>query len=688
MKKFLLSVTLTCCIIFLIFPAAVSASDSLIYVSCEHGSDSNNGTKQSPYLTIDRARQNAKAGDTIVLESGVYHNKLVFWETNGSEQAPYIIKGEEGADVTISSYDPITTPWEKYSGNIYRSNIGIREDVSHALIFNDGVHKNLVEARWPNAPADDVLNMERKTMDEGSDHYSLYDDELPEGDWNGATVYLWTGYEYEQYVSYARTVTEYKAGESLKFSSYVGDDSVTYTPQKGNWYYLTNSLAGLDAEREYYYDKATGYFYVIMPDGKCPKKGEIQIKTRDNAVELWGSSYIKLENINVMGGGVVVHDSNNCIFDNVNVYYSDFFRTNDGYNTHVNAYNSTRFYGDNNTWKNSEIAYTMSSGLLINGNGNTVINCNIHDVNIGGGYNAAISIEGGTNNNTISHNNLYKSGRFLIYFINTGVPGDGYENTIIEYNDCHDAMYLTRDGGVIYGYNRNGKGVVIRNNWVHDSMKNSCGIYLDNNCSDFVVRNNVVWNVSESGIVINTNSIDNIIYRNTVFDCGEGIQGWPKTEGYSQKGMIIANNAINPTADFVTGDNAPTLITNVFSSDFKINKHFIPTEESPLIDNGTIIDGVEDNYFGDAPDIGAYEMYGDYWIPGTFEKTKPGDVDFDGKVNLADLLDLQKKLANMSVSIDPIAADVDGNNSIDAADALLLKKYLAGYKISLYQRKI
>ena len=70
-------------------------------------------------------------------------------------------------------------------------------------------------------------------------------------------------------------------------------------------------------------------------------------------------------------------------------------------------------------------------------------------------------------------------------------------------------------------------------------MKNSCGIYLDNNCSNFIVRNNVVWNVSEAGIVINTNSIDNQIYRNTVFDCGEGIQGWPKTEGYSQKGMVI-----------------------------------------------------------------------------------------------------------------------------------------------------
>lgn len=685
MKKAVISLITAVFVLLSALPAAAQTASKEIYVSALNGSDSGQGTKESPYLTIDRARNDYTQGDTIVLQSGVYHNTLVFWENDCSEQAPYIIKGEEGADVTISSYDPITTPWEKYSGNIYRSNIGIREDVSHALIFDGAAHKNLVEARWPNAPADDVLNMERKIMDEGSDHYSLYDDELPEGDWNGATVYLWTGKTYEQYVSYARTVTDYKAGESLKFSSYVGDNSVTYTPQKGNWYYLTNSLAGLDAEREYYYDKNTGYFYVIMPDGKEPKSGEVQVKTRNNAIELWGSSYITLKNINTLGG-VVVHQSDNCVFDNVNVYYSDFFRTNDGYNTHINAYNSTRFFGDNNTWKNSEIAYTMSSGLLINGNGNTVINCDIHDVNIGGGYNAAISIEGNTKNNTISHNNLYKSGRFLIYFINTGVPGNGYENTVIEYNDCHNAMYLTRDGGAIYGYSRNGKGVVIRNNWVHDSMKNSCGIYLDNNCSDFIVRNNVVWNVSEAGIVINTNSINNQIYRNTVFDCGEGIQGWPKTEGYSQKGMVIANNAINPTADFITGENAPTLITNIFNSDFKIDKNFLPLVSSLLIDAGTSLDNMSDDFAGDAPDIGAYEYGGFYWIPGTFDKTIPGDVNFDGEVNLKDFQSLKKKLADFKITVSFESSDVDGDEKLSLSDILVLEKYLLKYDVVLHQR--
>lgn len=687
MKLKTVSIILAFVMMFSFVPVVVQADSNEIYVSIENGDDRGLGTKDDPYKTIDRAKQVYSIGDTIILQSGIYHQTLGFVNADYTADTRYVIKGEEGSNVIISSYDPITSSWEKYSGNIFRTNIGIKTDVAHALWFDNGQHKNLVEARWPNAPADDVLAMERGIMDAGSDHYGICDDALPQGDWNGATVYLWTGKVYEQYLSYAREVTDYKAGESLKFSSYVGEESDTYTPQKDDWYYLTNSLAGLDTPREYFYDKTTGYFYVMMPDSQAPESGEIQIKTRNAAIELWDCSYMTFENLNLLGGAIV-HDSENNIFDNVNVYYSDFFRTNDGYNTHVNAYNTTRFYGDNNTWKNSEIAYTMSSGILINGDGNTVINCDIHDVNIGGGYNACISIEGNTNNTTISHNNLYKSGRFLVYFINTGVSGEGYENTVIEYNDCYGAMYLTRDGGAIYGYNRNGKGVTIRNNWVHDCMKPSCGIYLDNNCTNFVVRNNVVWNIAKTGIVINTNSIDNKIYRNTVFDCYEGIQGWPKTDGYSQKGMVIANNAITPTADFITGANAPTLITNIFRTDFEIDENFLPTDSSVLIDAGTSLDYLEDDYVGIAPDIGAYELGGDYFIPGTFDKTISGDVNFDEKVDLKDVLQLSKRLANYAVTIDPVAANVDGDENVGLSDVLLIKKYLAKYNVTLCERTI
>ena len=685
MKK-LLSVALVLVLALSFVPTTAFATPKTIYVSAEYGSDSGNGTQTRPYATIGKARNYASPGDTIEVGEGIYYERLVFWENDGTNENPHTIKGATGAEPIICTYEPVNSDWTLYKNNIYKTNIGVKYDLAHAVVLQNDEFANLVEARWPNAPADDVLKQERGIMDKGSDHYGIVDDALPQGNFVGATAYVWTGKVYEQYLSYSGIVSEYTPGESLKFSGYVGEDYDTYTPQKGDWYYLTNCLDALDTYSEYYYDKTTGDLYIMMPDGKAPKKGEVHVQTRDNAddndnaIELWGSDYIRFENLTLMGGGVVVHDSNHNTFDDVNVYYSDIFRTNNGYNTHVNAYNSVRFCGDYNTFINSEIAYTMSSGLLINGDGNRVENCDIHDVALGGGYNGCISIEGGATQTTITHNNLYKSGRFLIYFINTGIPGDGYADTVIEYNDCYEAMYLTSDGGAIYGYHRNGKGVVIQNNWVHDS-DNSCGIYLDNECENFVVRNNVVWNVSQSGIVLNTNSINNTIYRNTVYECGEGIQGWPKTSEYSQKGTIVANNAVLNNADFITGENAPTLIANISNAELYLDKYFVPQENSPCLDAGVLVSGIDDKAVGSSIDVGAYEVGGDYWIAGTYDKTLVGDANFDNTIDLKDMLVIRKRLANKLVTVNPTAADVNKNGEVDAEDLLKYRMYFVN-KIS------
>ena len=46
------------------------------------------------------------------------------------------------------------------------------------------------------------------------------------------------------------------------------------------------------------------------------------------------------------------------------------------------------------------------------------------------------------------------------------------------------------------------------------------------------------------------------------------------------------------------------------------NRDFRPIAGSALIDSGVDVQAVTDGYIGAAPDIGAYEYGGDYWIPG------------------------------------------------------------------------
>ena len=46
------------------------------------------------------------------------------------------------------------------------------------------------------------------------------------------------------------------------------------------------------------------------------------------------------------------------------------------------------------------------------------------------------------------------------------------------------------------------------------------------------------------------------------------------------------------------------------------NYDFRPIQGSSLIDAGIIVQNISENYNGSAPDLGAYEYNGDYWVPG------------------------------------------------------------------------
>ncbi len=606
------------------------------YVDAVNGSDSTgNGTQENPYKTIEKAKQNLSAGDTVVLKSGVYNEKIGGWQMRGTETQPITFTAEKNANVAVTAYDPISADWTKYSDNIYVANIGSGREIAHALQLKDNKFYNLIEARWPNADPDYMLDMPRAFAGKGTDNNTLCSSDLPEGDWNGATVYTWTGETWEQYVAYSRTITNYVAGQSLKFSSRVpdaNDTSGTYTPKQGVWFYLTNSFAGLDSKREYYYNNTSGELFIITDDGEKPDDNEIWVKSRNYSVELWDCSYINFSNINFFGG-ILLGDTNYCNLDNANVYYADWFRESDGYGTMLDEFNSNRIRGTHNTWKNSEIAYTMSTGILIQSHYNTIENCVIHDVNITGGYNSAITINPNVKGTTIRKNSMYRSGRFLIYFSYDSYYNSGYEDTLIEYNDLYDAMYLTQDGGLIYAYGRDGAGVTIRYNWVHSTDKEGTrGIYIDNNCYNFKVYRNCVWDIKEAGLVLNTQSENNEIYNNTIVNCPVGVQVWPKNSDSSMKGTKIYNNIITGTHDMIEGALAPKLSNNYFVENPEIDSFLVPLNTANnIIDSATQISGVTDDYHGSAADIGAYEYGGEYWQPGANYK----DDVVDGNVTFA-----------------------------------------------------
>ncbi|MDB6140508.1 MAG: hypothetical protein JWO94_3580 [Verrucomicrobiaceae bacterium] len=83
---------LLCC-----FPLHSSAETRTV---SPQGSDTAAGSREHPWKTLARATRDLKAGDTLVVRAGVYHERLNL-EASGSPEAGFItIKGEPGAVIT------------------------------------------------------------------------------------------------------------------------------------------------------------------------------------------------------------------------------------------------------------------------------------------------------------------------------------------------------------------------------------------------------------------------------------------------------------------------------------------------------------------------------------------------------------------------------------------------------------
>ena len=117
------------------------------YVSQKSGSDENDGTKDHPFMTVSKAAQTAEAGDTVIIDEGIYR-ETVAPQNSGTANAPIIYKAADGAKVVISAMENISG-FEHYRDNIYRANIpeSLGKGRNFVTIDNDAV----IEGRHPNS---------------------------------------------------------------------------------------------------------------------------------------------------------------------------------------------------------------------------------------------------------------------------------------------------------------------------------------------------------------------------------------------------------------------------------------------------------------------------------------------------------------------------------------------------------
>jgi hypothetical protein len=585
--------------------ATMGMAEAAEYYVAPTGDDSHSGSRAEPFRTVARACDIAGPGDTVYLRAGTYRETLTP-KRSGEPGRPIRFAAVPGGKVVLSGAEALTGNWERYRGAIYR----LKTDRRFVQLFVGG--KMMLEARWPNSPADALMKPNRATAGEGTGYEVLVDPKLPAGDWNGATVLIWPG---QRWVSETRRVTGYQPGKQFRFDRTLKPERADqyhetdpYEPRAGNPYVLIGSLAGLDSPGEWFLDEKAGALYLWSPDGKPPRA--VEVKQRDYAVDLSKLGYVEVKGMEILGAAVSMAEAHDCLLQDCRLHYVDHFRDfgADGAPRPKNL-----ITGRNNEWRHCLIAYSATAGLLLSGEGNRLVNCVVHDVDYSGDGRGGLDLEGSVGAEVLQCT-IFAAGRDTIQH-------HGSRRVRIEYNDIYYGNMLNADSGAIYCWGTDGQGGVIAHNWVHDNLgESTVGIYLDNFSSNFLVHHNLVWNCTASGIRLNSDATNHLVCNNTITDVREPFGTFTYT-GYqpTMKGTRIVNNlvnaAMNPRSpeEFVQGELGPELHHNAPGA---IDRDGRPVAGSTAIDAGIVIPGITDGYQGKAPDLGAYEYGDEAWMAG------------------------------------------------------------------------
>ncbi|QMU71686.1 hypothetical protein GXP74_29020 [Streptacidiphilus sp. P02-A3a] len=657
-------------------PSSHAASGTTYYVATT-GSDANPGTSAGPFQTIQHCANVAVAGDTCLIDSGTYR-ETVTPPSSGSAGSPITFASAPGATVTVDGTNPVTG-WTLDSGQIYKAPVTLAgtgtapyssteypsdSDLWANQIFSLG---SLVpEAAYPPASSNpwapsSFISSGWTSTRSGSTvtcttapcttvlSGTLTDNSFPAlGDLTGATVVM-AG----SWVANSSTVTSGDldgTNKTLNLSFPASDGHV----EPGGYstkFYMVGKKAFLTGPNAWYYDAGAQELYYWPPSGNTPVG--VTAKARNYGFDLNDRSYITVQGVNLFATSVTTDaNSSNDILNGINAQYLSTWQTSQ-YETSMNyagVYDANHrddsgilLHGTDDTLENSTIQYSMGNGVSIDGTGSVVTNNLIANVAYGGTYTAAVAVDVGSSNATISDNTMHSTGRDVVNMNTSVYPNNGYQNIRVDYNNMYDYAKIDFDLGAVYtccdtAYT----GTRIDHNWIHDPAQIGNGFHFDNGSYGMTVDHNVIWNldggnginfggftqsglslpyltaqftnntiVSGSGEAIeeyyaNANQVGNTTMENNILD---GAHPAGQTYGY------IAGGTPNETDDLVTTESqngaAPNpLYTNAAAGDFTLQS------TSPAVDAGAAVPPLTNGFSGSAPDQGAYESGQTPWVPG------------------------------------------------------------------------
>jgi len=578
------------------------------------GSNTNNGSINFPFNTIQYAIDQSQEFDTIFLRKGLYNESVTINSKKNITIVSY--KNEE---VTISPFLPnYNITWEKYTDNIYKAKIN---SLVLQLFFNNSP---IMQASYPNMK-EELFNSENAADITVSSNKTI--------NFPGITQFgtlktgCFLGLCSDNIVSIGGNIVN-SSGEQLSIT----DTAFYWKSEFENSYlgkgkgYLIGNIAFLDTPNEWYADGE--YLYVYTSNMK--DLDEISIRNKLYAFQILNAENINLSNINIFGGSILVQESSKCTISNLNIEYPvPFHHPWSGFERFAQYWNGVEVLtcgpetwtgkgveigGENNQLINCHIAHSWGDGATIYGIGNTIENCIIEDCDWIANDCAVLNISG--SNHIVSNNTLKNSARSIL--LNRKL----YNSKII-HNDLSHGGTICTDLGLIYCYDTDGKNTEIAYNFVHDSQskKNGVGIYLDENNKNHSLHHNIITHCSV-GINLNKPCENLLVYQNTLYNNEFSMGAWGNSGELNN--VRTFNNLTNTDKKLSWNYNAfygtemdsnyVYFEDNIFqdpqNDNFQLRKYSYP------IDKGITSEFTKD-FNGSLPDLGAIESGSIPWEYGS-----------------------------------------------------------------------
>ena len=612
---------------------AGQASGSDYYVSITGSDTMGNGSLANPYRTIQMgANMASSAGDTVYVRGGTYRETVTMGHS-GTGAKPITFCPYNSERVTVTGLDVLSSSgWSNYSGSIYKATV----TGGASQLFVNG--QMMTEARFPNAGYNNPLHAAMATTTSAQYQalpaLSTITDSsrsgTPNGQWNNAKLvingssvspgYRWT-YLSRQIVNQTGGMLNYAAGL---------EEQTPYlqpTAKGGDPYYITGSLAALNAPKEWYYG-ADSNLYLQAPNSVNPATLTVEARQRQYGFDFNNQSCVQLKGFCMKAANVKIDSAgNHNRIDNCQILYPTPYTE----PTHFTGASGVEIAGQYNTISNSEIAYSWGDGVTLKNSNNTVSNNVIHDVDWAGNEGGCVNTSQSGGNNTITGNTMYNSGRQGV-LLNSCAYGKFCvsDNTTITHNDISRFAALTGDCAGIYAFNADAPGTTIAYNRI-DSGSGSLyrvGIYMDDSTNRSTIHHNLVKN-GQTGIFVKGYSQN--VYNNTIWGAsGAAVRGNETTSDTNVMNNLSNNS--NFSTDFSSDGNTVsnnryqtvTQFTNSAVGDYTLTANSSGTRTGPTYKRakgyGTPIDGITPG--GNAtPDVGAFQSGETPWNAGASFRT-------------------------------------------------------------------